>query len=685
MSCEYFESEGRAAVNHPTKGHRPVIFLVLCVCSVSLLGWNSTYLTYTLSGNNEWKVTQDAYVVSEILFIDYDLYYPEDIFIMDNKMYIADSGNARVVIFDLQTREISTIGDFSLWRPTGVFVSEEFVYVADPGTSEIVVFNQNGKEISRMGRPQSILFGEYASFNPKNLVVDRRGNLYIVSEGTFEGIVQMDRNGDFLGYFGANRVWIGFLENFIDLFYTQEQKARLLNRIPRPYTSISIDEKGLIYTITQNERGNVIKKHNTLGNNILSRSRASRMVDEPNFVDITITSDGRILTLTETGLIYEYDPEGNLIFSFGGRAIATERYGLFSVASGIACDEYGRIYVLDKERGLVHVFNPTEYSRILHEAINLYVQGKYSESEETWQRVLTYDGYLQIAHYGLGKAYFQSGEFEKAAVHFREAYARRDYSDTYWELRNSFLQSNMQVILLIFLLLVALSALLDRLRKKRGRLFHFKINSKLLEDLLYVKNMLRNPLDSFYYLQSGTHGSILSATILYLAFFFVILLDYFGRGFIFDMNTADRSVAFVFLTTSAITVLWVVSNFLVSSINDGRGTLKDVYIFTAYSFAPYVLLQPIVILLTYVLTYNEKFLVDFLSYINIGWTFVILFTGVKEIHDYDIKDTVKSFLLTMGWVFVMVLVYSIVYMLWDQLIDTAYSIVQEALYRARSF
>lgn len=661
---------------------RIAIVLAFSVCSVRLLGWNSTYLTFTLSGNNEWKVTQDAYIVSEVLFLDYDLYYPEDIFLKDGKLYIADSGNARVVVFDLETRKVSSIGDFNLWRPTGVFVSDDYIYVADPGTSEVVLFDKSGKEVSRIGRPKNLLFGEFANYNPGKLVVDKRGNLYIVSEGTFEGVIQLDRNGDFLGYFGANRVWMGFLDRLIDLFYTREQKSRLLNRIPKPYTNIAIDDKGLIYTLTQNEWGNAIKKHNTIGNNILSKSRGGRMTDEPNFADITITGDGWILALTETGLIYEYDPEGNLVFSFGGRAISTERYGLFSIASGIACDEEDRIYVLDKESGLVHVFNPTEYAGILHEALNLYVQGKYLESKETWRRVMTYDGYLQIAHYGLGKAYFQSGEFEKAAIHFREAYAKREYSDTYWELRNGFVQRNMQIILMAFLLLIVLSTLIERLRR-RGKLLKLRIGSKFLNDLLYLKNMLRHPLDSFYYLQSGTHGSILSATTIYLLFFTVVLFDYFGRSFIFNLNVADRSVGFLLLTSSAFTGLWIVSNYLVSSINDGRGTFKDVFIFTAYSFAPYIIFQPFVILLTYVLTYNERFLIDFLTYINVGWSFILLFTGVKEIHDYDIKNTLKSFLLTVGWIFVMVLVYSIVYMLWDQLIDTAYSIAREAFYRAR--
>ncbi len=55
------------------------------------------------------------------------------------------------------------------------------------------------------------------------------------------------------------------------------------------------------------------------------------MISEPNFVDITVGNYNQIYALTETGLIYEYDSEGNLIYSFGGRAISTERNGFFSL------------------------------------------------------------------------------------------------------------------------------------------------------------------------------------------------------------------------------------------------------------------------------------------------------------------------------------------------------------------
>lgn len=659
-----------------------LVFTVVTFWTQLILGVNSTFLTYTLSGNGKWKITQDAYVVSEVLFKDLDLYYPEDLFIYKGKMYIADSGNARIVVFDMDSRETSVLGEMSLWQPTGVFVTDQYVYVADPGTSEVVVLDHSGNEVKRIGRPQSVLFGEATNFKPKKLAVDKRGNIYVVSEGTAEGVVQLDPDGEFLGFFGANKVGIGFIDKFIDLFYTREQKAKLLNRIPKPYTNITIDGKGLIYTVTQRDRGNAIKKHNTLGNNILYLSREQRMVDEENFVDIAVDHRGYIFALTQTGLVYEYDAEGNFIFSFGGRAIASERNGLFTVAAAIEVDENGQIYVLDRERGLVHIFNPTEYANVLHEALALYSEGKYIESLEKWKTVLVYDGYSQIAHYGLGKAYFQMAQYDLAALHFREAFAKKDFSDAFWELRNAFVQERTGVFLSLLVGAFVGASILDvRLRRRRARVD--ALGSKLLRDVLYMTNVLRHPLDTFYDLKNRRYGSVASASIVYLLFASVVLFDYFGRSFIFNLNTDDRSIGFVLFTTFVSLFLWIFSNWLVSSINDGKGTLRDIYVFTAYALTPYILFQPLVCLLTYVLTYNEKFLVDFASLITISWSGVLLFLGVKETHDYTIRGTIKTIISTLAWVFVIILVYSIVYMLWDRLVETGYEVLQEVLYRGR--
>ncbi|MEN6589978.1 MAG: YIP1 family protein [Fervidobacterium sp.] len=660
-----------------------ILSLLTMIPSVALSTANSTFYTYTLTQDNEWKKSQDAYLVSKVLFADLDLYYPKDIFYKNSKLYIADSGNFRIVVYDLATGNIQLIGQDILFTPEGVFVDDNNnIYVADSSAQAVYLFDESGTLIRQYTRPNSILFGVNTNYMPKKVVVDKRGNLYIVSEGTAEGIIQLSREGDFLGFFGSNTVNLSWLQKFQDIFFTSEQRSQLLLRIPKPYNNLAIDTKGLIYTTTRAVSGNAIKKHNTIGTNILTKSAKGRMVDEPNFVDITIANDGRIIAVTETGLIYEYDREGNLLFSLGGRAISSERNGYFTVVSGICVDENDNLYVLDSERGLVHVFVPTLYTNEIHKALILFSDGKYSDSKQKWEDVLKYDGYSKIAHLGLGKAYFQEGDYEQAALHFKIADEREEYSDAYWEIRNKFLEGNATIFLVLFVVIYALFELLPLLRKnrvKKERTNRFK----LLKDVMYMFTFLRHPIDGVYYIKRKERTTNLSATIVYGLFFAVAVLNTFGQGYIFSQGASNTTVGYVFLITILPAMLWVVSNNLVSSITDGDGTLSQIYRVTAYALSPFIVIQPIATLLTHFLTLNEIFILQFLTFLVISWCAVNVFIVVKELHNVSVMGTVWNILLTVFWIIIIVFIASLIYMLWSQFYDLIYSIIQEVIYRVR--
>ncbi len=663
---------------------RRIVAFITLLIALTLFSSNATFYTYTLTKNNQWKKTQDAYLVSKILFKDFDLYYPEDMFIKDDLLYIVDSGNYRLVVYNLRTNEIRTLGENVFFMtPKGIFVDDNYIYVADPGAEAVFVLDKDGNEVKQIKRPESILFGETANYKPSNIVVDKKGNLYVVSEGTFEGVIQLSKDGEFLGYFGANRVILSFLQKFQDIFFTEEQKAKLLFRVPTPYTNSAIDEKGLIYTLTRGTYGNAIKKHNTIGNNILEASQNRKIADEPNFSDITVAKDGRIIAVTDSGLIYEYDKEGNLIYSYGGRAISSERNGLFTYVSSVAIDDKNNIYVLDRERGLVHVLTPTQYAKILREALLLYSDGKYLESMEKWKEVLRYDGYSKIAHLGLGKAYFQRGEYEKAILHFKVADEKADYSDAFWEIRNRYLQKNVGFILLLVVVSYALTEIISYINRKfnEGKSKRYKKN--LLNDVLYIFTFLRHPIDSIYYIRRKERTSNFSATIVYGLFFLTAVLDTFGKSYIFSGYVERSTIGYVFLVTILPTMLWVFANYLVGSISDGEGTLSQVYRATAYALSPYIVVIPFLVLLTYVLTFNEVFIVQFTYLFVYSWMAINIFITVKEIHDFTVPKTIKSILLTIFWIIIIVFTASLVYMLWDKFFELIYSIVLEVIYRVR--
>ena len=96
------------------------------VRAAALAGGNATTKTYTLrkeSGNSLLIPTQDAYLTGDALFLDDPLRMPEDLYWIDSRLYVADTGNGRIVCQDLESGEIHTYGEGILVSPSGVFVT----------------------------------------------------------------------------------------------------------------------------------------------------------------------------------------------------------------------------------------------------------------------------------------------------------------------------------------------------------------------------------------------------------------------------------------------------------------------------------------------------------------------------------------------------------------------------------
>lgn len=664
-----------------------VIVITMAILPANVYAQNATAYSYTISVDGKWMRTQDAYLPGAILLKESELKKPEDILIHKDKIYIVDTGNHRIVISDKKGNILSVVGEEELDQPTGIFVNDAGeMIVADYGLEKVAVFSPEGKVTRWYERPNSPIFGKTTNFKPRKVVSDKRGNIYIVSEGSYDGIIQLSKDGEFLGYFGANLTGKSVVEAIQDIVFTQEQKAKLFNRIPKTFGNVTIDAMGMVYSITPSVKGNAVKKHNVSGKQTLYE--AGKMVDEDNFVDITAGKYGQIYAVTETGLVYEYDSTGSLVFSFGGRAISTERNGLFTVASGISVDENDYLYILDKERGIVQVFYPTSFAEKAHQALNLFEDGKYNDSMQLWQEILRLSGVSRIAHNGIGKGYFQQGDYEKAAMHFKIAQNRADYSDSYWEIRNNWLQTNLIWVIIGIICCILLVKLFKFINDEANlfgpvsKKWNTLASKPLVADLLYLGNVIKHPIDSFYEIRKDRKGSVASASVIYLTAMLVFGVDFLFRSFIFNFrDSRNTSYMYVMLLFLVPCLLWVAGNYMVSSINEGEGRVRDVYCFTAYSFTPVILFMPLVTLATYFLTLNESFVINFATMILWTWCGIILFIGIKEIHNYDIRDVIKNIFLTLFFMFVVIIAASMVYMLWDKLLDFLNTLLKEVAYR----
>lgn len=676
-----------------------VLLAVVILIPISADASESSSYTYTQSVDKEWIRTQDAYMPGSILLNDGVLSAPEDLFVYGRKIYIADAvmdengaiTGGQIVIYDMDSREITSIGADVLVNPMGIFVNEEAVFVADKGAQKVFKLSHTGEVLMELGRPDSYLFSKQSQYLPTGVSVSSQGIIFVCGEGAYEGLMQFDRSGVFQGYFAANATQMTFADRVKELVFNEQQMEQLLNRIPNAIYNIDISERDLIYSVTQLEANsvwtsavqteNAVKYHNMAGTDILS---TELIEGEHNFTDIAAYKDGLSFAVTNTGIIYEYDNTGNVIFSFGGLA-STQRSGHFTNATAIDVDENGNLYILDREGRYFQMFFPTEFANATHEALYKLSQGSYAESEDTWLELLSLNGMSYVAHQGYGKVLYQQMRFKEAAEEFKIIGDKASYSECMWEIRNNWFQTNLPFFL-VLLIVVFILGFVRKILLKKGILKKRKPSENKLvlggkRHWSYMKMMLRNPFDELYDLKKKNHGSVQSATAIFVFAFIIYLVDMFGRSFSFRMvdtkNTALLSVAVMFLVPA---FLWVIGNYMISAINDGEGTLRSVYVGTAYALTPYVVLGPIVILSTYVLTLNEAVIVHYLWAIAILWSAALICIAVKEIHNYTVKETVKIILLTLFFMIMAVIVCVILFLIGQQVVIFVQDIISEVTY-----
>ncbi|WP_349408498.1 YIP1 family protein [Pseudalkalibacillus sp. SCS-8] len=678
-----------------------LLTLATLLLTTSTVAAEAPFITYTFDKDGDPIYTQTAYQpIGTIDGFDIQvttpdgeveeepLFQPEDIFIdKDDMVYAADTGNSRIVIFDSFGNFVRTVGEDVLSKPTGVHVDEEgFIYVADYQKKKVYKFNNDGSIAFEYEKPEATIFGKKSPFNPTKVIIDKQKNVYIVSKGSMQGLIQLGPEGEFLGYYGGNQTDFDLVHQLQKMLYTDKQYRKLMKKLPPSATNVAVNEEGLIYTATAGLENQAIKKLNVAGENLLQDISTSFAIS-----DITVDGENNIYAVdSSNGYIFEYDPDGNLLFVFGGLNSGNQRLGLFKSPSGIAVSNDGRLFILDKKQSNIQILKPTEFTNLIHTAISLSSDGKYLESEDYWNEVLKRNSMFSLAHNGIGKAAFKKGNYEKALEEFKLAGNNKSLSEAYWELRRIWLMDNLSWVLSGIVLFFISLFILKKLYRKFGlgaqivRGWQAFKGIQIVTELFHTFRMLRHPVDGYYELKKNQRASVFSATLLLMILFVVHLFTILETNVLFS-NVDSKNVNIMTELYKIYIPLfaWVICNYLISTINDGIGTFKSVYVGTVYALSPYLIFSIPLTIMSKGLTNMEFVIYDFSKKAIILWSGFLLFMMVKEIHGYEIGQTMKNMALSAAGMVMLGIISFILFGLSNQVIDFVYSIFQEVKLRVQ--
>ena len=158
--------------------------------------------------------------------------------------------------------------------------------------------------------------------------------------------------------------------------------------------------------------------------------------------------------------------------------------------------------------------------------------------------------------------------------------------------------------------------------------------------------MIFHPFDGFWDLKHEKRGTLAAANTLLIM---TILTFVFTRQYTaFIFNEADLANINLFTDSSALLLLfmlWVGINWAFTTLMEGKGTLKDIYIMSAYALTPFVLLNIPSTLVSHVLTQPEGDLLLLVKVISVIWSVGLLILGSMVIHDYTGLKTIVTMVL----------------------------------------
>ena len=523
-------------------------------------------------------------------------------------------------------------------------------------------------------------YGQDTLYRPKKVSVDDSGNMFIASEGTFSGMIQLSYSGEFVSFYVVNTVAYDFLYQFIRNFGTQSQLDKLTHANPPSFSNVFIDNENLVYSVTHNHTV-VFDKYSTGGSSILETpiNLVTLQTDQMTVTDSFVTEQGLIFLTLKSGLIYVFAPNGSLIFFFGSTPNSSSSsnsniVGFFNNLQSLIVDDENRIWVIDSDGGYLQTFTPTAYANSIITAITSFNDQQYEVSRNAWEQVLQYDSLSVLGNDGLGKAYYYDQEYGQSLKYFAVSKNRTLYSNVFWEQRNDYLQQNLGTYIIILIAVVAVFFGLKLLFKHNKKLRVVKEKASKIRDFRWVKDltvgfrMITKPNDTFYEVKSNRRGSVWAATIYYILGIVAFMLNTYCYALPFQyITTNSLNPSTVFFATIAVLAVFVLCNYLVSAINDGEGTFLDIYKFTGYSLLPMIICLPLGVGISYGLTLNEEVVITLLKTIGFWGTGIYLVIGILETHNYTFGQTVKNILLTIIFMVLFIIICMVVVIMVDQI------------------
>ncbi len=206
---------------------------------------------------------------------------------------------------------------------------------------------------------------------------------------------------------------------------------------------------------------------------------------------------------------------------------------------------------------------------------------------------------------------------------------------------------------------------------------------KMLSTFLYGFYISFHPFDGFYELKHRRKKSFHAAIFIFILTIIIQLASVFLTHPLFSIVVGGRqniNVLQLIFTYAAPVLIWSVIAWSITTIFDGKATMKQIFTSTCFSLYPLLILQIIQIIISYVFTQNEGAFYYLLGTVSTIWVVFLVLTGMSVIQDYTMsKSIIVAICVLIGIVFFCFIAF-VFYSTIQQFINFFVTIITEIYY-----
>ena len=124
-----------------------------------------------------------------------------------------------------------------------------------------------------------------------------------------------------------------------------------------------------------------------------------------------------------------------------------------------------------------------------------------------------------------------------------------------------------------------------------------------------------------------------------------------------------------------------VANWAMTTLFEGKGRFRDIYMAMCYALVPYILIQLPMVIISNGLTFEEGSIFSIMLSVSVIWCCFLVFIGLMQVHDYGPGKTLIFLVVTVVGAMVIIFLVLTFFSLLSDAIAYFVSLYREIVYR----